>query len=344
MDSRLDDQQTLKSADPENALGVAAGQHQYFLKSFDASFEPTREVKNIVWAGMGGSALPIVVVQSWPQVNIPLEITRNYDIPAYVNADTLFVASSYSGNTEETLEALSKAEARGAQVVVVAAGGKLATIAQEKNYPLFAIPNGIQPRTATFYFVNAFVALTKNLGITVADTDELASVGQWLESQVAKWSGDVPTDQNYAKQLALQLEGSSIVVYSGPKLFPAANKWKICMNENAKNVAWTNYYPEFNHNEFIGWSSHPSQKPYKVVEIQSSLEHPRIHDRFRVTQQLLDGMRPAPIVVKPEGETLLQQLAWTFALGDFVSIYLAILNGVDPTPVGLVEQLKVELG
>lgn len=340
----LDTMQVIAQRDPENALGVAAGQCDYFAQSFEATFTPSHPVVNIVWAGMGGSALPMVVVQSWPQVNVPFEIVRNYDIPPYVGEQTLFVASSYSGNTEETLEALRQAEAKQAQIVVVAAGGTLEQIARDKGYPLFSIPAGIQPRMATFYFVNAFVHIVKNLALAVYDTNELAVVGEWLKPEVAAWAADVPTDTNYAKQLALQLMGKTPIIYAGPKLFPAANKWKICMNENAKNTAWSNQYPEFNHNEFIGWSSHPVEKPFAVVEIRSGLEHPRIQQRFDVTARLLSGMRPAPIVVTPKGDSLLRQLAWSFALGDFVSIYLALLNGVNPTPVDLVEKLKKELG
>lgn len=340
----LDNQNVIAQRDPENALGVATGQCDYFAVNFDASFTPKSEVKNIVWAGIGGSALPMVVVQSWPQTTIPFEIVRNYELPPYVDASTLFVASSYSGNTEETLEALGNAEQADAQIVVVAAGGKLKEIADEKGYPLFTIPAGIQPRMATFYFVSAFVKIVENLHVTHFDVNELAQVGEWLRGKIAEWASTVPSEENYAKQLALKLMGKTTIMYAGPKLFPAANKWKICMNENAKNTAWVNQYPEFNHNEFIGWSSHPVEKPFAVVEIRSNLEHPRVQKRFEVTERLLSGMRPAPIVVVPQGETLLQQLAWSFALGDFVSIYLGILNGVDPTPVALVEKLKKELG
>lgn len=340
----LDNATVIAQKDPQDALGVAAAQGNYFSLSFDAQFTPSHPVLNIVWAGMGGSALPMVVVQSWPQTTIPFEIVRGYDIPPYVSQSTLFVASSYSGNTEETLEALEKAEAAGAQIVVVAAGGKLADIANEKGYPLFSIPAGIQPRMATFAFVSAFTHIVDPLNITSADTSELPSVDAWLREKVAAWSADIPVDQNLAKQIALELMGKTVIVYSGPKLFPAANKWKICMNENAKNTAWANQYPEFNHNEFIGWSSHPVEKPFAVVELRSSIEHERVQKRFEVTERLLSGMRPKPLVVTPEGDTLLQQLAWSFALGDFVSIYLAILNGVNPTPVDLVEKLKKELG
>ena len=340
----LDDMNVIAQRDPQDALGVAGGQWEYFSRKFDATFTPSQPVENIVWAGMGGSALPAVIIQSWPRVSVPFEITRDYNIPAHVGVKTLFIASSYSGNTEETLSALALAEEKQAQIVVIAAGGKLAEIAKEKNYPLFAIPAGIQPRMATFYFVNAFTAIVKDLNVTEVPTNELTNVGEWLKEEVKGWTKEVLLADNQAKQLAVQLAGKTPIMYAGPKLFPAANKWKICFNENAKNTAWANYYPEFNHNEFIGWSSHPVEKPFAVVEIRSNLEHERTQKRFEVTERLLSGMRPSPIVVTPKGETVLQQLAWSFALGDFVSIYLGILNGVNPTPVELVEKLKVELG
>lgn len=340
----LDNTAVVAQRDPQNALSVALNQCDYFSAKFDVVYEPRGQIRSIVWAGMGGSALPMVVVQSWPKLKVPFEIVRNYEIPPYVSSDTLFVASSYSGNTEETLAALTAAEEKGAQIVVVAAGGKLAQIAKDKGYPLFSIPDGIQPRMATFYFVSAFLAIVKPLDVAASDISELETVGEWLRGELEMLTADVPTSENLAKQLALQFVGKTVITYAGPLLFPAANKWKICMNENAKNTAWTNQYPEFNHNEFIGWSSHPIEKPFAVLEIRSKLEHSRVQRRFEVSERLLSGMRPAPIVVEPRGETLLQQLAWSFAVGDFVSIYLAILNGVNPTPVDLVEKLKVELG
>jgi glucose/mannose-6-phosphate isomerase len=134
------------------------------------------------------------------------------------------------------------------------------------------------------------------------------------------------------------------VVYACPLMAPAAYKWKISFNENAKNVAWWGQYPEFNHNEFIGWSSHPINKPYSVIDLRSSFEHPRVQQRFILSDKLLSGRRPAAYVVQAEGETLLEQLLWTINYGDFVTIYLALLNGVNPAPVELVEKFKKELG
>lgn len=341
----LDDLKLIHERDPQDALGVVEKQWQQLQHAFGVDVSKFSGVSNIVLAGMGGSAWPAVYLKTWADPSVPFEIVRDYELPAYVGADTLFISSSYSGNTEETLAALAEAEARGAMIVVLAAGGKLAEIAQAKQHTFFSIPGGIQPRMSSFYFLVALVQILEPLGLIPAGKQaELQAVGDWLKDQITSWGPTIPTAQNTAKQLALELIGKSIVVYSGPKLFPAANKFKICLNENAKNVAWVNQYPEFNHNEFIGWSSQPVNKPYAVVEIRSSLEHPRVQKRFVVSERLLSGLRPAPEVITPIGETHLQQLLWTSNFCDFASVYVALLNNVDPTPVGLVEKLKAELG
>jgi glucose/mannose-6-phosphate isomerase len=328
----LDDLKLIHERDPQDALGIAGRQWQYLLEEFDTEVTAT-DVSNVVLAGMGGSALPGVLLNSWPQLTVPFEIVRGYSVPAYVNEQTLFISSSFSGNTEETLSALVEAEQAGAQIVVVASGGKLADIAKEKNYPLFLLQGGIQPRMATLYFLNVFIRILAPLGLTKLSTDELKQAADWLKGELEQLSAVVPTDKNVAKQVALELIGKTPIIYSGPLLFPAANKWKICLNENAKNTAWSNQYPEFNHID----------KPFAVVEIRSNLEHERIQKRFVVSERLLSGKRPAPIVVEPRGESLLQQLLWGVAMGDFVGSYTAILNGINPTPVDLVEKLKVAL-
>lgn len=340
----LDDLKFIHEKDAQDALGVAEKQFEQLQHRFEIDLSRFKDIHTVVLAGMGGSALPAVFLRSWPGTTVPFEIVRDYELPAYVNEHTLFISSSHSGNTEETLAALSAAEARNAQIVVFAAGGKLQALAEEKDYPLFAIPGGIQPRMSSYFFLVALTQLLEPLGlIAKGSVDELRAAGEWLASQTNDWKPTVPVDKNPAKQLALELIGKSVVVYAGPKLFPAANKFKICLNENAKNVAWVNQYPEFNHNEFIGWSSHPVDKPYAVVDIRSTLEHPRVQRRFEVSEKLLSGKRPAPEVVVPKGETLIQQLLWTSNFADFVSVYVSLLNGLNPTPVDLIEKFKTEL-
>lgn len=340
----LDDLKMIHERDAQDALGVADKQWQQLTYDYKAKLPGFKGIVNVVLAGMGGSALPAVFLRSWPGTNVPFDVVRDYDLPDYVGTGTLFISSSYSGNTEETLAALSAAEARQAQIIVLSAGGQLADYARQKNYPLLTIPDGIQPRMSSFYFLAALVQILEPLGLTKKGVlDELHGAAGWLKDQTADWRPEIPTKNNPAKQLALELAGKSIVMYSGPKLFPAANKWKICFNENAKNVAWVNQYPEFNHNEFIGWSSHPVQKPYAVVEIRSNLEDKRVQKRFAVSERLLSGKRPAPQVVEPRGDSLIRQLLWAANFGDFVSLYVALLNGLNPTPVDLVEKLKEQL-
>ncbi len=340
----LDDPKYIQDRDPSDALAVVGEQWKQLQHQYDVLFTPAAEIRNVVLGGMGGSAWYSMFVQSWPQLSVPFEVVRNYNIPRYIDQHTLFIASSYSGNTEETLSALTEAEAKHAQICVVAAGGKLADRAKEAGHPLFLVPGGIQPRMSSFYMLTALMQLFEPLGLVPkGSVQELREAGEWLSQQTGGWLATVPTAQNPTKQLAQELMGKSVAVYSGPKIFPAANKWRICLNENAKNVAWGNQLPEFNHNEFIGWSSHPVDKPYGIVELRSNLEHPRVQKRFEVTNRLLSGLRPEAHVVDVQGETVIQQLLWTANMGDFVSLYLAFLNGVDPTPVALVEKLKVAL-
>jgi glucose/mannose-6-phosphate isomerase len=281
--------------------------------------------------------------QSWPGVPVPFEVVRGYEIPAYVGPNTLFIACSYSGNTEETVEAIGHAAAQGAQIAVIAGGGKLVDIARERGFPLALLPKVEQPRYAVFYNLKALVILLEQAGLLQKDPTELTQAADFLKDKVQAWLPTVPTASNPAKQLAEECIGRSVVIYGGPHLAPVAYKWKISFNENAKQVAWFGQYPEFNHNEFIGWSKQPVDKPYTVIDLRSNLEHPQVQKRFEVSERLLSGMRPAPHIVQAEGETLLEQLVWTVNLGDFVTLYTGILNGLNPAPVDLVEKFKKEL-
>ncbi|HVV66458.1 MAG TPA: bifunctional phosphoglucose/phosphomannose isomerase [Candidatus Saccharimonadales bacterium] len=337
----LDDLKMIHERDAQDALGVAEKQWQQLQYEFTITpVLETGNISNVVFAGMGGSALAALVAQTWPGLPIPFEICRDYTIPAYVGKDTLFFASSYSGNTEETLSAIDEAEQKGARIAVITSGGKLAEIAKEKQYSLVTVPSGLQPRHAVFYSLKALLTITDAAGLTNKAADTLAAEADFVQKILQPWLPAVPTKDNVAKQIALEVIGKSAVVYAGPKLWPAAYKWKISFNENAKHIAWANQFSEFNHNEMIGWSKQPVDKPYAVIELHSKLEHPRIQKRFTVAQRLLSGLRPDPIIVEAGGSNLLEQLLYTIVLGDFVSLYTALLNGINPTPVELIEKFK----
>lgn len=343
----LDDLKYIHTKDTKDALGVASKQAEQYKHDFGFEWNPPGPLKNIIIAGMGGSGLAAKALRSWPSPAIPIEVNQDYKLPSYVDQNSLVIVSSYSGNTEEELsildEALSYSDDKKPVIIVVTSGGKLSELASQNNLPIVNLPAGYQPRATFGYQFRALCEILEAAKLTEGLRNSLNQAGDWLGSKFEGWQPTVPASNNYAKQLAQDLVGKSVVVYAGPKLAPAAYKWKISFNENAKNVAWYNQYSEFNHNEFIGWTSHPVDKPYAVIDLRSNLENTQIIKRFELSEKLLSGRRPSPEVIKPEGEDILSQLVWLIALGDFVSIYLALLNGVDPTPVELIEELKKEL-
>jgi len=234
------------------------------------------------------------------------------------------------------------AEAKGAQIVILTDGGVLAERAKKHGYPYYKDPIGLQPRVAVCYGVKALTDLFTDLGLIDGVQGELSEAVEFMSASIKLWGADIATDENPAKKLANDLLGHEIVMYGGPTTGVASLKWKINFNETSKNLSFYYNYPEFNHNEFMGWT-HPQNTNIKVVELLSDLDHPQIGKRFEISNRLLSGTMPAPIVIQADGENKLQQMLWVQMLGDFVSVYLGVLNGIDPTPVPLIEKLKKEL-
>lgn len=341
----LDDPKYIAQYDRSNGFAMVAGQAQQLRQTYDFQ-NPTldkEDIQNVVLAGMGGSALAAEFFRSWQsdKLSVPFDIVRGYSLPHYVGKNTLLIVSSYSGNTEETLSCLEQAKTTGATIVYMSAGGKLAEAGKEGT--LLSIPDGVQPRLSVLFGVKALATLFESIGLVEGAVSELETNAEWLLEEVTHFATNIPEKDNIAKQVAKQLVGTPTVVYGGPTLGFAAMKWKIDINENAKNIAFWNQLPEFNHNEFIGWGN-PKHPMLKVVQLHSNLDNDRIKKRFEVSNRLLSDNMPAPIVVTAHGETKLQQMLWTMLLGDFVATYLALLNQVDPIPVDLIEKLKKELG
>ncbi len=344
----LDDANILKQRDPNGALEVAKNQYQQTtfnveLKNIENDERP---INNVVVTGMGGSALAALITKVWLkyEINIPFEIIRGYNVAKYVDSNTLVIASSYSGNTEETVNCLKHAKTSGAQLSVITSGGELMEIAKQSQITYATLPNDFQPRMAVIFNLRALIALLINFKLVKNDKyTEISDTFDWLKTESANWLADIPTNDNYAKQLAQKAVGKTAIFYGGPLTAPVAYKWKISWNENAKNLAFWNEYPEFNHNEFIGWTSHPIEKPFAVFDIIGNIENDRILERFEISDRLLSGMRPKSTVVSLAGNTPIEQMLWGCILADFVSIYVAILNNVNPMPVQLIEKLKTEL-
>jgi glucose/mannose-6-phosphate isomerase len=344
----LDDVNVLKQRDSQGALDVAGQLYKqvaYQCELRDADNDG-RTLTGVVVAGMGGSALAadVVKVLLGQFLTVPFEVVKGYSLPAYAGASTLVIASSHSGNTEETVACMNEALERGCQMAAIATGGKVEQIAREHQVMFAEIPHDTQPRMGMIYNLRVLLQILEEYGLITREwCDDLAATEQWLHKESDSWTKQMPVSHNYAKQLALMAVGKTPVIYGGSLMAPVAYKWKISWNENAKNVAFWNYYPEFNHNEFLGWTSHPVEKPFVVFDLVSNLENERTLKRFELSDKLLSGKRPKATTVPITGDTLLKQMLWGCVLADFVSIYVGILNNVDPTQVDLIEKFKKEL-
>lgn len=226
----------------------------------------------------------------------------------------------------------------------MSSGGLLEQAAKNKVLLDIELQHYDQPRLGVFADIKAFVCVLENLGLAskVDMRRELQNVANFLDTQKSQWNLDA-ADDNVARKIAKQLHGKTSIIYAGPVLGSAAYKWKIDINENAKQMASANVFPELNHNEMQGWIL-PENKHAQIVELHSSLDSDRIKKRILVTRQVLAKHGYEPIEVEVVGSTHIQQLLSTIMLGDYVSAYLGILNEVDPAPVELVEKFKKELG
>lgn len=341
----LDDINWLRQRDASGTLeGMrqAASQTQFDAAVLEA--KPSHaDIKQVVMAGMGGSALAAdmikVLTEGW--LHIPLTVVKGYDLPGYVGPETLVIAVSHSGNTEETLSAYQQAQHKGAALAALASGGKLLEAAKQDHTPHIAVPNNAQPRMSMIYHLRGLLKLLQHFSVIDGDLyQQVAASGDWLKEQAVSWGAEIAEVDNYAKQLAKQAIGKTPEFFAGELTWPLAYKWKISWNESAKNLAFHNQYPEFNHNEFMGWTSHPIEKPFVIFDLRSNLERPRIIERMNLSDRLLSGKRPKANIIELQGDTLLRQLLWGLVLADYASIYTGLLNGVDPAPVPLIEKFK----
>lgn len=342
----LDDMNVIAQRDTADMLGAAAELPDQLLRRFVVDVPNQKhEIKNVVFSALGGSALPAEFVRTWPRLSIPFVLSKDYTIPHFVDESTLFVVASHSGSTEESIAAYAEARKKKATVVVMSSGGPLREMTIENNDVFIELPSVKHPRLGYFYAYRALIDVLVAYKLIQPDLVEvLEATVTPLNTLVQTIQSEVTTGNNSAKQLALQLVGKTPIIYAGQKTSPAAFKWKISINESAKNTAWTGTVPDMNHNEFTGWTSHPIEKPFAVVDLLSSFEQERVQKRFEITDRLLSGMRPKAMSVQAVGESELEHMLFLVIFGEFVSLYLALLNGVDPSPVTQVEKLKAELG
>ncbi|MGE5550591.1 MAG: bifunctional phosphoglucose/phosphomannose isomerase [Bacteroidota bacterium] len=303
-------------------------------------------VDNIIVQGMGGSAIGGDLLRALyaEELKVPVMVVRDYSVPRFAGPRTLFIASSYSGNTEETLAGYGEAKRRGCKILCLASGGEIASRAKADGFPFIAIPSlGIQPRAALGYSFFPLLAVWSRLGMipdVAGDVQETLAV---LRAGVERLSRAVPG--NPAKSLAQWLHGHYPLIYAaGTWPGVVAARWKGQINENAKNLAFWNAFPELNHNETVGYEA-PAElvKRIRVVVLRTGDESVRVAKRIEVTREIIARAGAQTREIAGEGRSALARMFSLIQQGDFASYYLAILNGIDPTPVKAIDLLKGEL-
>lgn len=315
---------------------------------FQVGFEIAGEAKvagnftGICVSGMGGSALPLDILRIFLNdvakrhgVAVPtLYQNRTYTLPVGLPENTLHILSSYSGNTEETLEAFEEVLAKGLPAIGMSAGGALEQRCQEAGIPhvLLPIPSeGFQPRMGTGFFIGALLEIAINHGMLPDIREEVLVDARGVVANLAHIEEE-------SQGLAKKLEGKTPVIYAPDSLRGLAMVWKIKLNENAKTPAFWNYFPELNHNEMVGFSL--PQAKFLVIMLRDREDHPRSQKRFELTAQLLREKGVEVEILDTKGESVFNRVLMSIALGDFTSYYLALAYGQDPTPVDMVEKFK----
>lgn len=348
----LDDMAAIRAADPEGMLDRINELDRQLIDSAAnaAQFqlpEDYKRIENIAILGMGGSAIAgdltrTLVANECP---VPIQIVREYELPQSVNDRSLVIASSYSGGTEETLSALKQAVARGARVVVITTGGKLAEEAALRGYPLLRFSYSSQPRAALGHSIVPVLIILYQLDL-IADPSsglsEATKVIAELRNNVI--GADVPLRDNPAKQLAQTLSGKFPIIYGGGIFSEVARRWKGQFNENAKNFAAYDQFPELNHNAVVGYE-YPQEilQHLFIILLHSDTLHPRLRARYQITQKILEQRGIQHQQIEARGEQPLAQMFSLITYGDFVTYYLALLDGADPTPVKSIDYLKSQL-
>ena len=307
-----------------------------------ADMRPPGGWDGIVICGMGGSAIGADVIRAaLPDLTLPYEAVRCYEPPSWVSPRTLLIAVSYSGGTEETLSCVSAACQIGNRPVCVAGGGSLASRAAERGWLCVPLPLGLQPRAAVGYLTSAIAAVLARADLAPRLEEQVGEAAELLREQAAELSPAVPEPYNIAKVLARRLFGRLAVVYGYGVTAPAARRWKTQLNENAKMPAVFGELPELDHNEIVGWEGDPELlgRLY-VVALDDPLGDERVRRRLQPTLDRARQRVGGGDVVAARGEAPLARCLTAAYVGDWVSLYVALLSGVDPTPVAAIEQLK----
>jgi len=313
-------------------------------KSLEFPFS-SEDVENVVISGMGGSAIGGDILISYLRENlkIPAIVNRNYSLPAFVNEKTLAIVISYSGNTGETLASLNEAYEKRSKLIVITSGGTIEEFCSLNSIPIIKIKGGLQPRESIGYIFIPLLILMDKTGFIESQHREISETIELLKLLSKGYAPESP--ENDAKRLALDIHGKIPLLYGIHGLTDSITlRWKCQFNENSKTPAFYNSFPELNHNEIEGWdTNHELGHNFFVVILRSEDEAENISRQIEITKTILSDRVGGIKEAWGKGNGRLARMFSLIYLGDFVSYYLAILNGIDPTPIRNIESLKKQL-
>ena len=342
------DSETIAAVDRSDMLADIVGLPEHLRDALwkveSANLQPWDSPGGLVVAGMGGSAIGGALARSMlgDHASRPVLASRAYGLPAWTTPDTTVLCASYSGNTEETLACYEAAGALGANRIAVTSGGRLAELARVEGVPVIPVAGGFQPRAAVAYMTVAALEVAWLCGAGPRMGAEIDVAADHLEQLVVEWGADGAEDSE-AKTLARRLCDSVPVIAGSGLTTPIAYRWKTQFNENAKIPAFTHELPELDHNEIVGWQGATSLGRFAAIFLDDSDTHPRVKERIALTQELIGDNATGTHVIESRGHTAVERVLSLVLLGDLVSLYVAVLRGTDPTPVGLIETLKQRL-
>jgi glucose/mannose-6-phosphate isomerase len=304
------------------------------------------EVSKVVILGMGGSAIGGDLASSMlaSEAKLPVLTYRGYNPPAFIDAQTLVIASSYSGMTEETLSSFEQTLGTEAKKLVITTGGRLKTIAEARNIPIFSFDYKAPSRATLGFHLMPILGILQKLGFVSDKSAEVVEADRVLQKLSQGVNEGVALADNPAKQLAQRLYGHLPVIYGAGIVSEVAHRWKTQLNENSKAWAFYEILPELNHNAILGYQFPPELAgKVIVVLLHSALLPHRIRLRYQITCQFLDWAKVGYQIVDGEGASPLSQMMSLVLYGDYTTYYLAILNRIDPSPVTYIAYLKEQL-
>ncbi|MDO8186772.1 bifunctional phosphoglucose/phosphomannose isomerase [Conexibacter sp. JD483] len=328
----------------DDVLGLPDHLRDALWRVESARLTPHDSRGGFIVAGMGGSAIGGALARAvlGDRASRPIAIARDYGLPAWTTDESTVLCASYSGNTEETLAAYEAAGVIGAQRIVATTGGKLAAAAREDGVPVIPLPGMFQPRVAVGYMLVIALEVAALSGAAESLRSEIDVAAAHIESLVQEWGPDGAED-SLAKEIARGLHGTIPQIAGAGLTAPIAYRWKTQLNENGKTPAFATELPELNHNELVGWQGAAELGRFSAVFLDDSDLHPRIRQRIELTRGLISPTAAASYRVEGRGETRTERLVSLVLLGDLVSLYVAVLRGIDPTPVDAIERLKTVL-